>query len=115
MAGSSPAAADDMGAMRYRRSLHTALHRMTAVKADQVILSADPVQTCRLRFFQVYFFRPCILDTRTSRDHIIRRQHTVQERHLYVAYGILHVYFERLRLVLLRVNGGQPLYAILSF
>ena len=114
MAGGSPAASDDLRPMGDRRPLHTALHRMAAVKTNQIIVPADPVQACRLHLFQMYFFSARIPDTRASCDNIIRREHTIQKRHLHAAHCIFHIDLQRLRLAVICIDSREPLYFIFS-
>ncbi len=84
MAGGSAPAADAHGAMGHGHPLEIPFHRMASVKTDQVKIPAHKVQTCRLYLFQIHLIFPAVHHSCAPGDHIVLRQHAVEQidRHL---------------------------------
>ncbi len=115
MAGGSPAACDYLRPVRHRRSLHIALHRMAAIKTDQIKVPADPVQTCGLRFLQIDLTRADVLNAGAPGENIQLRKHTVKKSHLHLRGRIFQVNLQRLRLILTGIHRRESRQAVLSF
>ena len=58
---------------------------------------------------------PLIDDSDTSRNDVVFRKHSVQKHCLYLCDSILHQNFQRLRLVLSRIDRREPRKSIFAF
>ena len=88
VARGSPAAANRLTALRKPCPLEIPLHRMTPAEADEIILPAHEVQTCRRSLFDADCLRAQIADLSTARDDIRLLKNPVQQLYLNAADGI---------------------------
>ena len=108
MAGSSPAAANGLTAVRDPCPLKIPLHRMPPAKTDKIILPTHEIQTSRGRLFHTNRLSADVHDLRTPRDNIHLLEHTVQQPHLNATDRILYHDFQRFRLMFPRIHSRKP-------
>ena len=114
----SPSEAPDLGhPMTDRHPLDISLHGVTAIERYIIIISPQKIQTCRSQFFHRDTPAAGVHDTHTSRDHIIFRQHSVEQHGPHSCHAVHKDHFQRLCLIVIRINRRKTrkrIFAILN-
>ena len=85
---------------------------MAPAEADEIILLAHEVQTCRRGLFDTDCMLAKIADFCAPRDDVILGKHPVQQAHLKPADGILQQDFQRFCLIVPRMHGRKSFQCI---
>ena len=97
-----------------RHSLQISLHCMPSIERNIIIISPQKIQTCRSQLFHRNMSAAGIHNTHTSCDHIIFRQHSVEQHSPYSCHAVLQDHLQSLCLIVVRINCRKSLKCIFS-
>ena len=88
---------------------------MTAVERNEIIGTANHIQTGRGQFFYRDMSAACIDNPHTPGNHIILRQHTVEKNRFHTCNPVFKDYFQCLRFILPGINSRKPFQRVFPF
>jgi len=84
MTGTATATANPVRSMSHRNTFQIALHSMSAIKTDCIVVSLYKIKACGQCFFHGNRFCSCIFDHYTSGNDIRIFQYTVKQMYFYL-------------------------------